>query len=53
MRRTAAVAGLIAVFVLSMMAQTKKDLDQALTPDAMKKFEAERARLYQDRKSVV
>jgi hypothetical protein len=47
MRRTAAVAGLIAVFVLSMMAQTKKDLDQALTPDAMKKFEAERARLYQ------
>jgi hypothetical protein len=47
MRRMAAVAGLIAVFMLSLMAQTKKDLDQALTPDAMKNFETERARLYQ------
>ena len=47
MRRMAAVAGLIAVFVLSLMAQTSKDLDQALTPDALKKFEAERNRLYQ------
>lgn len=47
MRRMAAVAGLMAVFVLTVMAQTSKDLDQALTPEALKKFEAERARLYQ------
>lgn len=47
MRRMAAVAGLVAVFVVSLMAQTSKDYDQALTPDALKKFEAERHRLYQ------
>jgi len=47
MRRMAAVTGLIIVLVLSVMAQTNKELERALTPDAMKTFQTERARLYQ------
>lgn len=47
MRRTAIVAFLTAIFVVSLMAQDKKQLEQALAPEAIKTFQEKRSKLYQ------
>jgi hypothetical protein len=47
MRRILAVACFTTILVLSLMAQSRKELEQALSPESMKKFHEERDRLYQ------